>query len=91
VFRDISRVRFGSVSYNASLAHFWTGNNNQFNFYHNGNHPCVELNDEYIQNMIDNSTPDVDLSDYYTKKEIDNLLANLPTGGDLPNGEGVEF
>lgn len=44
----------------------------------------------FIQEMIDNSTPDVDLSDYYTKKEIDNLLANMPVG-DIPSGEEVEF
>ena len=44
----------------------------------------------FIQDMIDNSTPDVDLSDYYTKTEIDELLANLPAG-DIPSGEEVGF
>lgn len=34
---------------------------------------------------------DVDLTDYYTKTEIDELLANLPTGSDLPASEEVEF
>ena len=31
------------------------------------------------------------MSDYYTKTEIDDMLANLPTGGDIPSGEEVEF
>lgn len=44
----------------------------------------------FIQEMIDNSTPDVDLSDYYTRDEIDNLLANMPAG-DIPSGEEVGF
>lgn len=44
----------------------------------------------FIQDMIDNSTPDVDLSDYYTRDEIDELLANMPVG-DIPSGEEVGF
>lgn len=40
---------------------------------------------------ISTALGDVELTDYYTKAEIDELLANLPSGGDIPSGEGVEF
>ena len=44
---------------------------------------------EEIAAMVD--VADIDLSEYYTKTEIDELLANLPTGGDIPSGEEVGF
>lgn len=42
----------------------------------------------FIQDMIDNSTPDVDLSDYYTRDEIDELIDNKIAA--IPTAEGVE-
>lgn len=51
----------------------------------------TEADKEEIAALVDVSGADVDLSDYYTKEEIDTLLSNLPTGGDIPSGEEVEF
>lgn len=51
----------------------------------------TDADKQEIADMVDVSGADVDLSDYYTKEEIDNMLSNLPSGGDIPSGEGVEF
>lgn len=51
----------------------------------------TDADKEEIAGMVDVPGADVDLTNYYTKTEIDDLLANLPAGGDLPNGEGVGF
>ena len=51
----------------------------------------TDADKEEIAGMVDVPGADVDLTNYYTKSEIDDLLANLPAGGDLPNGEGVGF
>lgn len=51
----------------------------------------TEADKQEIADMVDVSGADVDLSDYYTKEEINDIIANLPTGGDLPSGEEVKF
>ena len=51
----------------------------------------TDADKQEIADMVDVSGEDIDLSAYYTKTEIDDLLANLPTGGDIPSGEEVKW
>ena len=48
--------------------------------------------EQYVNDAISAiEIPDADMSDYYTKTEIDDMLANLPTGSDIPSGAEVKF
>lgn len=51
----------------------------------------TDADKQEIADMVDVNSEDIDLTNYYTKEEIDDIIANLPTGGDIPNGEEVGF
>ena len=55
--------------------------------------PETDLSNYYTKAETDAAIEgvEVDLSGYYTKTEINDLLANLPTGGDIPSGEEVKW
>ena len=50
----ITYLDFGIRDINYSLAHHWIGNRNQFRTYNNNGTLYLELNENYINNMIDN-------------------------------------
>ena len=50
----ITMISFAEFTTNPSMAHFWIGNGNQFRRYNNGNMMFLELNDNYINGLIDN-------------------------------------
>lgn len=49
----ITMISFAEFGTNPSLAHFWIGNGNQFRRYNNGNQMFIELNEDYINQLID--------------------------------------
>jgi hypothetical protein len=50
----VTMISFAEFITNPSMAHFWIGNGNQFRRYNNGNMMFIELNDGYINGLIDN-------------------------------------
>ena len=49
----ITMISFAEFTTNPSFAHFWIGNGNQFRRYNNGSMMFLELNDGYINGLID--------------------------------------